>query len=106
MDLLLPYLALGPLLARAQVLVIAEMAQGRHVLAKVAWFAVAAEIILCLAFCNDSAIQVLTAAMVAAGLVVVLLDVQHAFGQGLQRVGLVILDDHANGAVRAFVHRS
>ncbi|GAA4388532.1 hypothetical protein GCM10023153_03870 [Ornithinibacter aureus] len=70
-DLLLPYLALGTLLALAQVLVIAEMAQGRHVLTKVAWCAVAVEIILCLAFFHDSAIQVLTAAMVAAGLVVV-----------------------------------
>lgn len=79
-DLLLPYLALGTLLALAQVLVIAEMAQGRHVLAKVAWFAVAAEIILCLAFCNDSAIQVLTAAMVAAGLVVVVGFAELLFG--------------------------
>lgn len=79
-DLLLPYLALGTLLALAQVLVIAEMAQGRHLLAKVAWGAVALEVVLCLAFLNDSAFHVLGAAMLAAGLVVVVGVAELFFG--------------------------
>lgn len=70
--LLLPYLALGTLLALAQILVVAEMAQGRHLLAKVAWAAVALQVVLCLTVARDSAFEVLGAAMVAAGLVVVI----------------------------------
>lgn len=79
-DLLLPYLALGTLLALAQVLVIAEMAQGRHLLAKVAWCAVALEVVLTLAFFNDSAFHVLGVAIVAAGLVVVVGVAELLFG--------------------------
>lgn len=70
-DLLLPYLALGTLLALVQVLVMAEMAQGRHLLVKVAWLAVVLEVVLCLTYARDSAFHVLGAAIVAAGLVVV-----------------------------------
>ncbi len=70
-DLLLPYLALGTLLALVQVLVMAEMAQGRHLLVKVAWLAVVLEVVLCLTYARDSAFHVLGAAIVAASLVVV-----------------------------------
>ena len=70
-DLLLPYLALGTLLALVQVLVMAEMAQGRHLLVKVAWLAVILEVVLCLTYARDSAFHVLGAAIVAASLVVV-----------------------------------
>ena len=69
-DLLLPYLALGTLLALAQVLVMAEMAQGRHLLAKFAWLAVLLEVVVCLAWARDSAFQVLAAAIMATSLVV------------------------------------
>jgi O-antigen/teichoic acid export membrane protein len=68
--LLLPYLVLGTLLSLAQVLVIAEMAQGRHLIAKVAWAAVALEAVLVLTLWHDTPVQVLTAALVATGLVV------------------------------------
>ena len=68
--LLLPYLALGTLLSLAQVLVIAEMAQGRHLLAKVAWVAVTLEAALVLTAWRDNAFQVLGAAVVATGCVV------------------------------------
>ena len=70
-DLLLPYLALGTLLALAQVLVMAEMAQGRHLLAKVAWLAVLLEVVVCLAWARDSAFHVLATAILATSLVVV-----------------------------------
>jgi O-antigen/teichoic acid export membrane protein len=70
-DLLLPYLALGTLLALAQVLVMAEMARGRHLLARVAWLAVLLEVVLCLTYARDSAFRVLGAAIVASSLVVV-----------------------------------
>lgn len=70
-DLLLPYLALGTLLALAQVLVMAEMAQGRHLLAKVAWLAVLLEIVVCLAWFRDSAFHVLLAAILASSVVVI-----------------------------------
>lgn len=85
-DLLLPYLALGTLLALAQVLIMAEMAQGRHLLAKVAWLAVVLEVTLCLTVARGSAFQVLGAAIVAASLVVVvgvaelLLGIRHEPG--------------------------
>lgn len=68
--LLVPYLALGTLLALAQVLVVAEMARGRHILAKVAWVGVTLEIALVLVFWHDNAFQVLGAAIVAAAIVV------------------------------------
>lgn len=70
-DLLLPYLALGTLLALTQVLIMAEMAQGRHLLAKVAWLAVALQVVLVLTYAHNSPFQVLGAAILAAGLVVV-----------------------------------
>jgi len=69
--LLLPYLALGTLLALVQVLIVAEVAQGRHLLAKVAWCAAILEVVLCLGFFRDNAFQVLGTAVVATGLVVV-----------------------------------
>jgi O-antigen/teichoic acid export membrane protein len=68
--LLVPYLVLGTLVALAQVLVVAEMAQDRHLLVKVAWAAVAFEVALCLVFLHDSAFQVLGAAIAATSLVV------------------------------------
>lgn len=68
--LLLPYLALGTLLALVQVLIVAEVAQGRHLLAKVAWGAALLEILLCLGFFRDNAFQVLGTAVLATGLVV------------------------------------
>ena len=70
-DLLLPYLGLGTLLALAQVLVMAEMAQGRHLLAKVAWLAVVFEVVVCLLWARDSAFHVLGTAILATSLVVV-----------------------------------
>lgn len=69
--LLLPYLALGTLLALAQVLIVAEMAQGRHLLATVAWLAVALEVVLVLTVARDTPFQVLGAAVATTGLVVV-----------------------------------
>lgn len=79
-DLLLPYLALGTLLALAQVLVLAEMAQGRHLLAKVAWLAVVLEVVLCLTWARHSPFQVLGAAILATSLVVVVGVVELLFG--------------------------
>jgi O-antigen/teichoic acid export membrane protein len=64
---LLPYLVLGTLLALVQVLIVAEMAQGRHLLAKVAWGATFMQVVLCLLFFHGNAFQVLGAAVVAAG---------------------------------------
>jgi O-antigen/teichoic acid export membrane protein len=69
--LLVPYLVFGTLLALAQVLVVAEMAQGRHLLAKVAWAAVVFEVILVLGVWHENVFQVLGAATVATALVVV-----------------------------------
>ncbi|QIM20983.1 hypothetical protein G7075_07310 [Phycicoccus sp. HDW14] len=69
-DLLLPYLVLGTLLALAQVLIVAEMAQRRHVVATVAWLAVALEVTLVLTLARHSQLQVLGAAITATGLVV------------------------------------
>jgi O-antigen/teichoic acid export membrane protein len=79
-DLLLPYLALGTLLALAQVLIMAEMAQGRHRLTTVAWLAVALQVALCLTYARNSPFQVLGAAILAAGLVVVVGGVQLLLG--------------------------
>lgn len=67
--LLLPYLVLGTLLAVAQVLVVAEMAQRRHILATLTWAAVGMQIALCLLFLHDNAFQVLLAAAISASLV-------------------------------------
>lgn len=86
-DLLLPYLVLGTLLALVQVLIMAEMAQGRHLLAKVAWLAVVLQVVLCLTWARESPFQVLGVAILAAGLVVVagvaelLLGDRHAPGR-------------------------
>lgn len=79
--LLLPYLALGTLLALAQVLVLAEMARGRHLLAKVAWLAVGIEVTLGLTVARGNAILVLGSALVAAALVVVVGVVELLLGR-------------------------
>lgn len=78
--LLLPYLALGTLWSVIQVFIVAEMSQGRHVLAKVAWCATLLQVVLCLLFFRDSAFQVLGIAVTAAGCVVLVGLVQHFSG--------------------------
>ena len=82
--LLLSYLAFGTLLAVVQVFIVAEMTQGRHLLTKVAWGAMLMQVVLCLLFFRDNAFQLLGAAVVAAGCVL-LFGVLEFFIRGARR---------------------
>ena len=79
--LLLPYLALGTLWSLTQVFIVAEMSQGRHLLAKVAWCATLGQVVLCLLFFGDNAFQVLGIAAASAGCVVLVGIIQFFSGR-------------------------